>query len=130
MKVSELIAELQDFDPDLEVALRGYEGGIYFPDGASKVEVLLNVHSEWYYGPNEIVDEYYGDKIDTYTRANCVLIGQIMMSLVVFTVIFVILVFVGYKTWQEIKNDPNYNNDCNGDCNQGRSCNCDKGNEK
>ena len=82
MTVSELIESLQQFDPTLAVLVRGYEGGYEYVTGSSEKPMLLDVHSdrdkEWYYGPHEIADEYYGE-IDKdgkkREQANCVLIG-------------------------------------------------------
>ena len=44
-----------------------------------------------------------------------------MQSLLVFTIIFAVLIFVGYKTWREIMDNTEH---CNQDCNQGRKCTC------
>jgi hypothetical protein len=60
MTVKELIEQLQTLDPDLHVFTPGYEGG--YEDVVSVgniVEVALNYHDEWYYGPHvEAEDEH------------------------------------------------------------------------
>ena len=75
MKVSELIIMLQECDPDKEIVLRGYEGGILNASGTKNTTIRLNVHTEWYYGPHEEIENYYGDTPDKYDTAECVLIG-------------------------------------------------------
>ena len=127
MKVSELIESLQQFDPTLAVLVRGYEGGYEYVTGSSEKLMLLDVHSdrdkEWYYGPHEIADDYYGETDKDgkkRERANCVLIGQKMYSFMVFVFIFAVLIFVLHKVWEEIKADTN----CSQDCDQGRKCDC------
>lgn len=60
MTVKELIEQLQQLDPDIHVMTSGYEGGyrdVYYKGGL--MEMALNVHTEWYYGPHE-------DPYDTY----------------------------------------------------------------
>ena len=54
MKVKNLIEELQKYPDDLQVMKAGYEGG--YKDVVTPVEkenILLNVNTEWYYGPHE-----------------------------------------------------------------------------
>lgn len=54
MKVIELIQMLEHLDPDAIVIVDGYEGGVIEPLPPSAVEVVLNVHSEEYYGPHDL----------------------------------------------------------------------------
>lgn len=55
MTVKELIQHLQQLDPDLRVFTAGYEGG-YEDATISRVrDFELNYHTEWYYGPHELV---------------------------------------------------------------------------
>lgn len=64
MLVSELISELQKFDPKLPIVLSGYEGGVYCgPNDINTVTVALNVNSpeDWWYGPHELVHEGFVD---------------------------------------------------------------------
>jgi len=60
MTVKELIEKLQQVDPDLKVVVSGYEGGFqdvkYNPE---PFDLALNVHTEWYYGPHEDVEDTY-----------------------------------------------------------------------
>jgi len=57
MTVKELIEKLQQLDPELHVFVDGYEGG-YDDVAVSEVkEIALNVHSEWYYGKHDNVDD-------------------------------------------------------------------------
>jgi hypothetical protein len=69
MKVKDLIAVLQTYDPELMVVRSGYEGGVDEIMGHDKETIALNVNAEWYYGPHEVVvdedqdePEYEGHK--------------------------------------------------------------------
>jgi hypothetical protein len=69
MKVKDLIAVLQTYDPDLMVVRSGYAGGVDEITGHDKETIALNVNAEWYYGPHEVVadedqdePEYEGHK--------------------------------------------------------------------
>lgn len=65
MKVKDLIAVLQAYDPDLMVVRSGYEGGLEEISHHSEETIALNVNAEWYYGTHELVDEeaeYEGHK--------------------------------------------------------------------
>ena len=53
MKIKDLILELNKHDPDTQVCLTGYEGGVYNPTKVLEVTVALDVNDEWYYGPHE-----------------------------------------------------------------------------
>jgi hypothetical protein len=57
MKVKELIAILQTYNPDLMVIKAGYEGGVAEINFHSEETIALNVNEDWYYGPHEVVDE-------------------------------------------------------------------------
>lgn len=57
MKVKNLIAELQQFDPDLMVVVSGYEGGVEEAQATSEHTIALNVNESWYYGPHEMINE-------------------------------------------------------------------------
>ena len=64
MKVRELIRELSALDPELEVFIAGYEGGYErVTDISEPQDFILHWHSEWYYGPHELLKE----TIDTET---------------------------------------------------------------
>lgn len=64
MKVKELITMLQQQDPELDIAMPGYEGGYYEPTFTemAKTTLNLNVHEEWYYGPHETPGFCYEDE--------------------------------------------------------------------
>ncbi len=53
MTVAELIEQLGKLDPTLRVVTHGYEGGYDDVDGFRELEIALDVHKEWYYGPHE-----------------------------------------------------------------------------
>lgn len=57
MTVAELIAKLQQFDPATRVVSTGYEGGLCDMGDPERVEVVLGVNTEWYYGPHEKVED-------------------------------------------------------------------------
>lgn len=54
MKVKDLIKKLETFDPELEVFVDGYEGGVDTPSKVSKQRVLLYVNDKSYFGSHEI----------------------------------------------------------------------------
>jgi hypothetical protein len=56
MTVKELIEQLDKLDPNLLVFTTGYEGGFNDAIIGEEVEVILNYHTEWYYGKHEFVD--------------------------------------------------------------------------
>lgn len=63
MKIKELIEQLEKLDPELEVFIRGYEGGVDELNKISDVkDIVLNVNNEWYYGKHEIIEEYNKSK--------------------------------------------------------------------
>lgn len=68
MKVKELIAQLQEFDPEMETMRNGYEGGVENIEFLHTEPVALNVNEAWYYGKHEVVykdDEHPGHEIIT-----------------------------------------------------------------
>jgi hypothetical protein len=60
MKVKELIETLSQLDPELMVAIIGYEGGVDEVSRYELCDVELNVNTEWYYGKHDILEN--GDK--------------------------------------------------------------------
>ena len=60
MTVKELIEHLQTLDPETRVFVKGYEGGV---DDVTIIdpptEILLDVHTEWYYGKHDYTDIGY-----------------------------------------------------------------------
>jgi hypothetical protein len=54
MKVKELIQKLSELDPELNIFTQGYEGGFKDIDSSlPEIDVYLNVHEEWWYGPHD-----------------------------------------------------------------------------
>jgi len=70
MKVKELIEQLSKLDPELMVIVDGYEGGVTEASYADVETIALDVHSEWYYGPHEKVDDI--DKYEGHARTQAV----------------------------------------------------------
>lgn len=65
MTIKELIQHLQRFDENLPVMLSGYEGGVYEANRIRPVVFAINVNTDWYNGPHELVvepDEYPSHK--------------------------------------------------------------------
>ena len=57
MTVKELIKQLQQLDPELNVFVDGYEGG-YDDVVISEIKnIALDVHNEWYYGKHDNFNE-------------------------------------------------------------------------
>jgi len=66
MKVKWLIEELQKCDPDMMVVVSGYEGGVDELSKIKRIEVALNVNTDWYYGKHEEIignDAEYKDVV-------------------------------------------------------------------
>lgn len=57
MKVKDLIEKLLELDQETMVVVHGYEGGYCEVNEPTEVELVLNVNSEWFYGPHEMFDE-------------------------------------------------------------------------
>jgi hypothetical protein len=57
MKVKELIETLSQLDPELMVAIIGYEGGVDEVSRYELCDVELNVNTDWYYGKHEILEK-------------------------------------------------------------------------
>jgi len=64
MKIADVIAELQKYPSDMEVMVRGYEGGYEDRFEVKKERIILNYYTPaaWYYGPH---DEFDPDDPDT-----------------------------------------------------------------
>lgn len=75
MLVEELIAELQKFDPKLQVIRSGYEGGVDDIDCVREMKIALNVNDEWYYGAHEPVEQLTYLDLSQYKQTNAVYIG-------------------------------------------------------
>lgn len=70
MKVKDLIAQLQTYDPDIMVVVSGYEGGVEEAWGTSEHTIALNVNEDWYYGSHELINEE--DRHEGHERAQAV----------------------------------------------------------
>ncbi len=55
MKVKELIEQLKCHDPEAQVVISGYEGGVNDVDHTGSCTIALNVNTAWYYGEHELV---------------------------------------------------------------------------
>lgn len=55
MKVSELIEQLQQYDPEMIVVVDGYEGGVGELTEVKRTDIALNYNTAWYYGEHEQV---------------------------------------------------------------------------
>jgi len=66
MKVRQLIEQLQQLDPELQVVVSGYEGGYHHARVEKEpFDMCLNVYNEWYYGPHERL-EVIGENTKDY----------------------------------------------------------------
>lgn len=57
MKAKDLIALLSQMPADLDVVIKGYEGGVDDVVNVKLVKIKKDVNSEWYYGRHEIDEE-------------------------------------------------------------------------
>lgn len=58
MTIADMIALLQAMpDKSLRIVVNGYEGGYSEVSEARDIELVLNVHSAWYYGPHDRPDQ-------------------------------------------------------------------------
>jgi len=64
MNVNQLIKRLQMYPPDLRVVVRGYEGGYDDVNNFEQLKIVLDYHSEWYYGKHEDVESLYGNNVE------------------------------------------------------------------
>ena len=60
MKIKLLLEKLNGLDPELEIYLKGYEGGVVELRTVAEVEVAKNYNVDWWYGPHEVI-RYNGD---------------------------------------------------------------------
>jgi len=60
MTVKELIDILDRLDPEAHVFVKGYEGGLDYAGLKGPVtDIVLDVHSEWYYGKHDYASTDY-----------------------------------------------------------------------
>ncbi len=64
MNVGQLIEILKNYPQDLRVVVRGYEGGYNDVAIFEKLKIVLDYHSEWYYGKHEDVESLYGNNAE------------------------------------------------------------------
>lgn len=75
MTVQELIDQLQQLDPNTRVFKNGYEGSYNdVTNVSSEVEMALNVHSEWWYGEHDLVEELDKEQLEGKTIVKGVII--------------------------------------------------------
>jgi hypothetical protein len=75
MTVQELINQLQQLDPNTRVFKDGYEGSYNDVQAVSaEVEMALDVHSEWWYGSHERVEELDKEQLEGKTIVKGVII--------------------------------------------------------
>ena len=55
MKIKQLLEKLNGLDPELEIYLKGYEGGAIELKTVAEVEVSKNYNVDWWYGPHEVI---------------------------------------------------------------------------
>jgi len=54
MKVKDLLTLLSQMPADMDVVVKGYEGGVDDVVNVKLVQIKKDVHAEWYYGRHEI----------------------------------------------------------------------------
>jgi hypothetical protein len=57
MKVKDLLALLSQMPADVDVVVKGYEGGVDDVVDVKLVKIKKDVHPEWYYGRHEIDED-------------------------------------------------------------------------
>jgi hypothetical protein len=76
MKIKDLIAELQQHDPEMQVVRAGYEGGVDFVSAIRCYEVALDVNLDWWYGKHElVVHDLQKEELRSYTKTQAVMIS-------------------------------------------------------
>ncbi len=75
MKIKDLIKQLQQHDPEMQVIRAGYEGGVDFVSHIVCYEVALDVNEDWWYGKHEIVvHDFQREELKNHTKTQAVLI--------------------------------------------------------
>lgn len=57
IKVKDLLALLSQMPADVDVVVKGYEGGVDDVVNVKLVKIERDVHAEWYYGRHEIDED-------------------------------------------------------------------------
>ena len=82
MRVKNLIAYLQKFDPELQICIDGYEGGYHFlrQKDIHCEEMIVDHYKSGYYGPNEskrYLVEYLGVEEEIVSApVKCIILGR------------------------------------------------------
>jgi hypothetical protein len=75
MTVQELITQLQQLDPNTRVFKDGYEGSYNDVRAVSaEVEMALDIHSEWWYGSHDLVEDLDQEQLEGKTIVKGVII--------------------------------------------------------
>ena len=75
MTVKDLILHLKRLDPNTRVFKDGYEGSYNDVDRVSpEVEMALDVHSEWWYGKHDLVEELDSEQLEGKTIVKGIII--------------------------------------------------------
>ena len=74
MTIQELIQKLSQYDPNTRVIVRGYEDGFNDVNYTEQRKIVLNYHSEWYYGSHQDADRIVNED-NSYEVVNAVLIS-------------------------------------------------------
>ena len=76
MKIKDLIKELQQHGPEMQVVRAGYEGGVDFVSAIRCYEVALDVNADWWYGKHElVVHDLQKEELRNYTKTQAVMIS-------------------------------------------------------
>jgi hypothetical protein len=76
MKIKDLIKQLEQHDPEMQVVRAGYEGGVEFVSSIKCYEVALDVNLDWWYGKHELVlHDLQKEELRNYTKTQAVLIS-------------------------------------------------------
>lgn len=62
MKVKELIATLQECDPEMEIVVEGGLGGCDNPRLIEEIEIAINFNGDSIYAKSEELDTIYGEE--------------------------------------------------------------------
>ena len=57
MKIIDLLTLLSQMPADVDVVVKGYEGGVDDVVNVKLVKIKKDVHAEWYYGRHEIDED-------------------------------------------------------------------------
>jgi hypothetical protein len=76
MKIKDLIKELEQHDPEMQVVRAGYEGGVEFVSSVKCFEVALDVNLDWWYGKHELLlHDLQREELRNYEKTQAVLVS-------------------------------------------------------